>query len=303
MGIFNSIKKGLSKTRDSIAQEISSIIGGSKLTEEMLEDLEERLICADIGVESAFLMVDTLRDRALGKNVTSNQAMEMLADVAAEFLLERPEDSYVKPLHVVLVIGVNGAGKTTSIGKLANRFQKEGKKVMVAAGDTFRAAAIDQLEIWAERAKVDIVKHQEHADSAAVAFDAYEAAKARGHDVLIIDTAGRLHNKEHLMKELAKIIRILQKHDPKLPHETILVIDGTTGQNAINQTKGFHKDMSLSSLVVTKLDGTAKGGSVLAISKELGIPIKWIGTGEGIDDLAPFSKQEYIAGLFQITES
>lgn len=298
MSFFSSIRSGLKKTRDSLARELQTIFNGGQLTEEMLEELEEQLIRADVGVSTALKMADALRDRALGQAIDRKKAEEILSEVAAEMLPERGDDRLVEPLHVVLVIGVNGAGKTTSIGKLARRYGEEGKKVMLAAGDTFRAAAIEQLEQWAERSGADMVRHHTGSDSAAVAFDAYQAARARGCQVLLVDTAGRLHNKAHLMEELAKISRILKKHDPDLPHETLLVVDGNTGQNAVAQIKNFHREVPLTGLVVTKLDGTARGGAVLAIAQELGLPIRWIGVGEGIDDLVPFSKEEFIAGLF-----
>ncbi len=300
MGFFNAIKKGLTKTRDTFIQEVQNIVGGGKVTEEMLENLEEQLIRADIGVEPSFMMVDALRDRALGKSISSEQALDLMKEVASEMLMERgnfPWDS--NGPHVILVIGVNGAGKTTTIGKLAHRYKSEGKKVVLAAGDTFRAAAIEQLEAWAERSDVDYVKHQEGSDAAAVAFDAYESAKAKKADVLIVDTAGRLHNKSHLMDELVKVVRILRKHDETLPHECLLVIDGNTGQNTINQVKSFNKGIPLNGLVVTKLDGTAKGGSVLSISRELKVPIQWLGLGEKVEDLVPFSKSDYLDGLFK----
>ena len=213
-------------------------------------------------------------------------------------LPEPSEPAFAEPLHVVLVIGVNGAGKTTTIGKLARRYAAMGRKVMLAAGDTFRAAAIEQLEEWAKRSGADIVKHHLGSDSAAVAFDAYNAAKARGCDTLLVDTAGRLHNKANLMEELAKIVRVLRRNDPALPHETLLVVDGATGQNAVAQIKSFNRDIPLTGLVVTKLDGSARGGAVLAMAHELGLPIRWVGVGEGIDDLVPFSRKEYVDGLF-----
>lgn len=301
MGIFGAIRKGLTKTREAFVEEIQSIVGVGKLTEDHLEELEEQLIRSDIGVEPAFMMVDALRDRALGKAVTTAKILEMMKEVASEMLVDRAEIPWNTEggPHVILVIGVNGAGKTTTIGKLAHRYKSEGKKVVLAAGDTFRAAAIEQLEAWAERSEVDLVKHHEGSDAAAVAYDAYESAKSKGADVLIVDTAGRLHNKSHLMDELAKVVRILQKHDKSLPHESLLVIDGNTGQNTINQVKTFNQDIPLDGLVVTKLDGTAKGGSVLSISRELKVPIQWLGLGEKIEDLIPFSKEEYLDGLFK----
>ena len=302
MGFLSKIKSGLSKTRSSITNEVKSIFGVGKLTEEMLDELEEQLIRADIGVETSFKLVDELRERALGQPLSEKEALEMLADISAGLMLDTPEMVHEKPLHVIIIIGVNGAGKTTTIGKLAHKYKEQGKKVLVAAGDTFRAAAIEQLETWAERSGADLVKHQEGSDSAAVAYDAYAAAKSRGSDILLIDTAGRLHNKGHLMEELKKIIRILRKHDEALPHESILVIDGNTGQNTINQIKSFNNAVPLTSLVVTKLDGTAKGGSVISMSNELQLPIQWLGLGEKIDDLIPFSKEEFLKGLFDIDD-
>lgn len=299
MGIFSAIRTGLKKTRDSITNEIKSIVGNGLITEDSLEEIEEQLIRGDVGVDVAFKMTDAVRENALGKSVSSEDVLNMFSEVAEELLIDPPviDRSLNKP-HVILVIGVNGAGKTTTIGKMANRFKKEGKSVLLAAGDTFRAAAIEQLEAWGDRSGVDVIKHQEGADSAAVAYDSYQAAKSRGSDVLMIDTAGRLHNKEHLMVELQKIVRVLRKHDENLPHETWLVIDGNTGQNTVNQIKAFNRDFPLTALIVTKLDGTAKGGSVLGISNNLKLPISWLGVGEGIDDIVPFEKDEYIKGLF-----
>jgi fused signal recognition particle receptor len=298
MGLLSALQAGLRRTRESIANELSAILGSGRLTEAMLEELEEQLLKADVGVDAALRMVDALRDRALGQNVGKENALEILREVAAEMLPEPSPQKFVVPLHIVLVIGVNGAGKTTTIGKLAARWKAEGRKVMVAAGDTFRAAAVEQLEGWAERAGVDLVRHHEGADSAAVVYDACSAAKARGHDTLIIDTAGRLHNKAHLMEELSKIGRIIRKHDLTAPHETLLVLDGNTGQNAAAQTRRFNVDLPLTGLVVTKLDGTAKGGSVIAVAQELKVPVRWLGTGEKLEDLEPFSKQSYLEGLF-----
>jgi fused signal recognition particle receptor len=298
MGLFSAIKKGLSKTRESILNEFKTIVGGGELTEAMLEELEEKLIRADVGVEVAFLLTDTLRENALGKAVNSHDVRKMLCEVAGNLLPDTKPTPINSDLHVILIVGVNGAGKTTTIGKLAEYYRKSGKKVLIAAADTFRAAAIEQLEAWAQRSQAEFVHHQEGSDPAAVAYDAWNAAKSRGCDILIVDTAGRLHNKTHLMEELAKIVRVLQKNAPDIPHETCLVIDGNTGQNTIAQTKSFNQLFPLSSLIITKLDGTSKGGSVLGISRELGLPISWLGMGEGIGDLVPFNKDEYINGLF-----
>lgn len=298
MGLFSVIKQGLSKTREAILGEIQGILGGGKITDELLEQLEEHLIQADVGVEAAFALSDALRSHALGKSLTQAQIMDILREEAKKFLTDPPPFELKGPPHVVLVIGVNGAGKTTTIGKLAHRLHLEGKKVMVAAGDTFRAAAIEQLEAWALRSKAEFVRHQEGSDPAAVAYDACEAAKARGCDVVLIDTAGRLHNKDHLMEELRKVVRVMRKHDVAYPHDIWLVIDGNTGQNTINQTKVFHKSFPLTGLIVTKLDGTARGGAILSIASQLKIPIRWVGMGEKVDQLVPFSKTEYIDGLF-----
>lgn len=299
MGFFSVLKKGLSKTREAIASEIQGILGGGEVSEEMLEQLEEHLIQADVGVEAAFALSDALREHALGKTLSRNEVFDILRDEAQRLLEDPPPFELKGKPHVVLVIGVNGAGKTTTIGKLAYQLKQQGKKVLLAAGDTFRAAAIEQLETWAERSGADFVRHQEHSDPAAVAYDACEAAQARGADVLLIDTAGRLHNKDHLMEELRKVVRVIRKLNPEYPHDIWLVIDGNTGQNTINQTKVFHQSFPLSGLVVTKLDGTARGGSVLSIASQLKIPIRWIGVGEKIDHLIPFSKDDYINGLFE----
>lgn len=299
MGLFSAIKQGLSKTRNAILGELKGIIGTGKVTDEMLEQLEEHLIKADVGVEAAFLLTDALRENALGKSLTQDEILAIMRAEATRLLSDPPPFVLRGKPHVILVIGVNGAGKTTTIGKLAHRLRGEGKKVMVAAGDTFRAAAIEQLEAWAERSGAEFVRHQEGSDPAAVAYDACQAGKARGCDVVIIDTAGRLHNKDHLMEELRKVVRVMRKHDEAYPHDIWLVIDGNTGQNVINQTKIFHQSFPLSGLVITKLDGTARGGSVLAIASQLKIPIRWIGVGEKVEHLVPFSKDEYIAGLFE----
>ena len=299
MGFLSLIKGGLSKTRSALLNEFKGIVGAGKITDETLETLEEHSIKADVGVEAAFILTDALREEALGKSLTNEEVISIMRSEAERLLSNPPPLELKNSPHVILIIGVNGAGKTTTIGKLAARFKKEGKKVLIAAGDTFRAAAIDQLEVWAERAGAELVKHQEASDPAAVAYDACAAAKARGSDVLLIDTAGRLHNKDHLMEELKKMVRVIQKHDPSYPHDIWLVIDGNTGQNTISQTKVFHQSFPLTGLVVTKLDGTARGGSVLSISSSLQIPIRWIGVGEQIDQLVPFEKEEYIEALFE----
>jgi len=298
MGLFSAIKVGLSKTRETLLGEFKSIAGVGKITDEMLEHLEEHLIKADVGVEAAFLLTDALREHGLGKSLTQNEINSILRNEAQRLLIDPPELKWKKP-HVVLIIGVNGAGKTTTIGKLAHRLKQEGKSVLLAAGDTFRAAAIEQLETWAQRSGADFVRHQENSDPSAVAYDACKAAIARESDIVFIDTAGRLHNKEHLMEELHKTVRVVKKINENFPHDIWLVIDGNSGQNVIKQVQTFHQNFKLTGLIVTKLDGTAKGGSVLSIASELKIPIIWIGVGEKIEQLVPFDKAEYINGLFE----
>jgi fused signal recognition particle receptor len=242
--------------------------------------------------------MEEVRKKAKGEEIDSKQLLEWMAEATSNLLPQTPPwQSKGKP-HVILMIGVNGAGKTTTIGKLAHFYKMQGKQVLLAAGDTFRAGAVQQLEKWAQRVGVDVIKHQEGADAASVAFDAYASAKARGLDILIIDTAGRLQNKTHLMEELRKMVRVLRKHDPALPHECLLVIDGNTGQNAIQQGQGFNSIVTLDGLIVTKLDGTAKGGSIIPICREFGIPVSWVGVGEDLEDLIPFSRDAYVQGLF-----
>jgi len=299
MGLFSAIKAGLAKTRETLLGEFKSIAGVGKITDEMLEHLEEHLIKADVGVEAAFLLTDALREHGLGKSLTQNEINSILRNEAERLLIDPPELKWENKPHVVLIIGVNGAGKTTTIGKLAYRLKQEGKSVLLAAGDTFRAAAIEQLETWAQRSGADFVRHQENSDPSAVAYDACKAAIARESDIVFIDTAGRLHNKEHLMEELHKTVRVVKKINENFPHDIWLVIDGNSGQNVIKQVQTFHQNFKLTGLIVTKLDGTAKGGSVLSIASELKIPIIWIGVGEKIEQLVPFDKAEYINGLFE----
>jgi fused signal recognition particle receptor len=298
MGFFNKIVAGLAKTRDSVLREIKGAFGKGKLTDEAIENLEEKLLAADIGYETTHLILEGVRKKARGLEIDQDQLLQFMAEVTRELLPETaPMPMTAKP-HVLLMIGVNGAGKTTTIAKLAHHHRQAGRKVIVAAGDTFRAGAIAQLDTWAQRAGVDIIKHQEGADAAAVAYDAYAAAKARGHDVLIIDTAGRLHTKDNLMEELRKMLRVLKKHGDDVPHETLLVLDGNTGQNAIAQGQGFSAVARIDGLVVTKLDGTAKGGSLIPLTRAFKIPVRWIGVGEAMDDLVPFSRDAYVKGLF-----
>jgi fused signal recognition particle receptor len=298
MGFFGKIVKGLTKTRESMVKEVKGVFGKGKLTEQVIENIEEKLLAADISMEVAARIMDDVRVKAKGLEIDSRQLLEWMAESTRDLMpITPPWESKGKP-HVIMVIGVNGAGKTTTIGKLAHHYKAQGLSVMVAAGDTFRAGAIAQLDKWAQRVEVDIVKHQEGADAASVAFDSYASAKAKGTDILIIDTAGRLHNKTHLMEELRKMVRVLRKHDESLPHECLLVVDGNTGQNAIQQGQGFNAIVKLDALVVTKLDGTAKGGAIIPLCREFGIPVAWVGVGEDVDDLIRFDREEYVQGLF-----
>jgi fused signal recognition particle receptor len=298
MAFFGKIASGLTKTRQQVVREVLGTFGKGKLTEEVIENIEEKLVSSDIGMDVAVLIMDNVREKARGLEIDNQQLLAWMAQATRELI---PEPSAWTPKakpHVVMMIGVNGAGKTTTIAKLAHWHQSQGRKVLLAAADTFRAGAIAQLERWAERINVDVIKHHEGSDAASVAFDAYAAAKARGVDVLIIDTAGRLHTKSNLMDELKKMIRVLRKHDESLPHECLLVIDGNTGQNAVPQGKGFGGLVRLDGLVVTKLDGTAKGGAIIPLCREFGIPVVWVGVGEDLTDLVPFSREEYVQGLF-----
>lgn len=298
MGLFKKIQFGLAKTRGGFSKGVKGALGRGRLTEDTLDKIEELLIEADICFEATEVIIDKIRKECLGQFLSSEKLSQMLEQFSSEFLLESPIIPHEIRPHVMLILGVNGVGKTTSIAKLANFFKKQGESVLVAAGDTFRAGAIEQLEIWCDRVGVDLVKHAEKSDAAAVVYDAYSAAKSRKKDLMIIDTAGRLHNKGNLMEELKKTIRVMKKHDESLPHETLLVIDGNTGQNSLAQAKAFHNLQKLDGFIVTKLDGTAKGGSLLSTNYEMKVPVRWVGVGEGLDDLVPFSKQAYIKGMF-----
>lgn len=304
LGIFKKVKDALSKTRSLLSNKIRALFG-KPWTEETFQELEQILYEADIGTRTSASFVEHVK-KALRKNpqASSKDIIEVLREHALS-LLQAP--SKVEPKtgspQVFLVVGINGSGKTTSIGKLAHLFQKEGKSVLLGAGDTFRAAAIEQLTRWAERLKIDIVKSKIGSDPSAVAFDALSAAKARNSDVVLLDTAGRLQNKTDLMLELEKIKRTCNKALPGAPHEVILVLDATIGQNALDQAKTFHQFTPLTGIVLSKLDGSAKGGMILSIYQELGIPIRWIGTGETADDFLPFSAEEYVTGLFDKEES
>lgn len=304
MGFFNKIAQGLKKTRDSMMGKVDALLNSfTKIDENFFEELEENLIMADVGAVTAARICDRLRKKVKEEGLASpDQVRSGLKQIISQ-MLEGPSelDLSTKP-SVILVIGVNGVGKTTTIGKLANNLRQQGKKVLLAAADTFRAAAIDQLQIWADRAQVDLVRHEEGSDPAAVVFDAINAGSARGCDVVICDTAGRLHNKKNLMDELSKIARVIEREAPGCAKEVLLVLDATTGQNALNQAKLFREAAGLTGLVLTKLDGTARGGVVIGIREELDIPIKYIGVGEQIDDLRPFDPVEFANALFQNTE-
>ena len=299
MGFFYNIKQGLKKTSDAVNHSLDSVFAAFvKVDDDLLEELEEALILSDVGASTAAKIVAEVEKRAkLRKTTTADELRDLLREVLTDNMLDnQPLNTDGKPA-VILVIGVNGVGKTTSIGKLAARYVNEGKKVMLSAADTFRAAAADQLEIWAKRAGADIVRHGEGADPAAVVFDSISAAKARGSDIIIVDTAGRLHNKANLMNELAKIDRVISRELPDASRETLLVLDATTGQNAVHQAEEFNKAAELTGIILTKLDGTAKGGIVIAISAGLGVPVKLVGVGEGIDDLIDFDRAAFLEAI------
>ncbi|MBQ4137587.1 MAG: signal recognition particle-docking protein FtsY [Clostridia bacterium] len=300
MGFFDKLKSGLAKTKESVFGQVNELFKSFvKVDEDLLEELEELLIMADVGVASAEEIIEKLRDKIRENRIDdSEEAKAALREILKEMIGEyKPLELENKPA-VILVIGVNGVGKTTSIAKIANNLKSQNKKVLLCAADTFRAAAIDQLTVWADRVGVDIISHAEGSDPAAVVYDAAIAAKKRGVDVLIIDTAGRLHNKKNLMDELAKINRVVDRELVGVSRETLLVLDATTGQNAVNQAKEFKNAADITGLVLTKLDGTAKGGIVFSIKKELDIPVKYIGVGESADDMQPFSSEDFVKALF-----
>ena len=301
MGFFGKISQGLKKTRDSLMNSVSSVLKGfTRIDDELFEELEEILVMGDVGANTAAHICETLRAQVKEQSITDPAAIRsLLKGIVADMLEGGQELTLNTKPAVILVIGVNGVGKTTTIGKMAANFKAQGKKVILGAADTFRAAAIEQLEIWADRAGVDIVKHGQGADPAAVVFDTISAAKARGADIVICDTAGRLHNKKNLMDELAKIGRIIDRELPDADKEILLVVDATTGQNAVNQAREFKSAAGITGIVLTKLDGTARGGVVLAIREDLQVPVKFIGVGEGIDDLQPFDPAQFAAGLFE----
>ena len=301
MGIFSRINKGLKKTRENMSGAIDSMLHGkTEIDDEFYDELEEILVMGDVGCMTASEIVEKLRERVMKKHLRKPEAVKNeIKEIVAEMLEGGEEMSLITLPSVILVIGVNGVGKTTSIGKLAAMYKNEGKKVILAAADTFRAAAIEQLEEWADRAGVEIVKHREGADPAAVIYDTIQAGKARNADIIICDTAGRLHNKKNLMEELKKIARVIDRELPGASVETLLVLDATTGQNAVNQAKLFSESAEITGIVLTKLDGTAKGGIIIPIKNELGIPVKLVGVGEKIDDLQPFVPADYVQALFE----
>ena len=302
-GFFARLKQGLSKTSASIGEGMASLFLGKKtIDDDLLEEIETRLLTADVGVEATSVIIKNLTQKVARKQLTDADALYMSLQAELAAMLKPVEQplkiqSQSKPF-VILVVGVNGAGKTTTIGKLAKKLQLEGKKVMLAAGDTFRAAAVEQLQVWGERNNIPVIAQHTGADSASVIFDAVQAAKARGIDVLIADTAGRLHTKDNLMEELKKVRRVMGKLDEDAPHEVLLVLDAGTGQNAINQTKQFNQTVEVTGLALTKLDGTAKGGVIFALAKQFNIPIRYIGVGEGIDDLRDFESEPFVQALF-----
>ena len=302
MGFFDKLKKGLNKTRENLTNKIEKlVIGYADIDEDFLDELEETLIMADVGVQTTEKLMTAVRKGIKKKEINSPEDLKPFLEKEIAEILNAGEDTTRVAENgptVHLVIGVNGAGKTTTIGKLAAYYKAQGKSVMLAAADTFRAAAIDQLEVWAQRSGAQFIKHEEGSDPAAVAYDAVKAAVARKIDILLIDTAGRLQNKSNLMQELEKINRVIGREIPGAPHETLLVLDATTGQNAISQAELFTKAAPISGVVLTKLDGTAKGGVVIGIKSQLSMPVKWIGVGEGIEDLRPFVAEDFAKALF-----
>jgi fused signal recognition particle receptor len=301
MGFFDRLKEGLQKTRKGITEKVDQVlVSFGKIDDDLFDELEEILIMSDVGIGTTGKIISEIKNKVKSNRITDPMKIkELLKNELVEILQDDNSRLNLKTSpSIILVIGVNGVGKTTSIGKISYLLKSKGKKVLLAAGDTFRAAAIDQLEVWSERAGIDIIKHDEGADPAAVVYDAIQAAKARKSDVLICDTAGRLHTKKNLMEELKKILRIVEKELPGASRETLLVLDATTGQNAVSQAKTFGESIDISGIVLTKLDGTAKGGIIVAIKSELDIPVKLIGVGEGLNDLQDFDARDFVEALF-----
>ena len=301
MGFFDKLKEGLSKTRKSITEKIDQVlVSFGKVDDDLFDELEEILVTADLGVDTAVRIIEDTKKKVRERKITEpSKIKDIIKEALVEILGEETEKLDIEPSPaVIMVIGVNGVGKTTSIGKIASMLKKQGKKVMLAAADTFRAAAIDQLEIWSKRVDVELIKQDEGSDPAAVIYDAIQAARARKVDVLICDTAGRLHTKKNLMEELRKVSRIIDREMPNAKRENLLVLDATTGQNAVTQAKTFSEVSEVSGIVLTKLDGTAKGGIVIAIKSELNVPVKLIGVGEQLDDLQPFDAKDFVEALF-----
>lgn len=299
-GFFSRLKEGLSKTRQNITEKMDQLFKyHNEVDDELFDELEELLILADVGVSTTTKLMEKVRERVKAERIKEAQRVRAVLKEEIVALLGEHEEFNLRFPAVFLVVGVNGVGKTTTIGKLAYMFQTQGKRVLMAAGDTFRAAAIEQLEVWANRVGCQIVRHTEGADAAAVVFDAVQAAKSRGMDLLICDTAGRLHTKKNLMNELEKINRVIEREYPEAHKEVFLVLDATTGQNALSQAKMFKEKVNVTGIILTKLDGTAKGGIIIAIKSEMGIPIRFIGVGEGMDDLQPFDARAFVEALFE----
>jgi len=305
-GFFGRLKNGLSRTRNNLTGNIGSLFQGKTINAELLEEIEDNLIMADIGVGATQQIIEDLQQRLSRKELNDTDTLNIALRENMANILQPCDNTLTIPdstsPFVILLVGVNGVGKTTTIGKLAKHLQTAGKSVMLAAGDTFRAAAVEQLQTWGQRNDIPVVAQAQGADSASVIFDAFESAQAKSIDVLIADTAGRLHTQSHLMDELEKVIRVLKKIDPNAPHETLLVVDAGTGQNALNQAEQFNSAVDLTGICLTKLDGTAKGGVIFSIAQKLKLPIRFIGIGEGIDDLRPFDAEEFIEALFSTEE-
>jgi fused signal recognition particle receptor len=302
VGFFSKLKRGLSRTKESIGSGIVSLFRGKAIDDELFEELETQLLVADVGMDTTVKIIKQLTESSNRKQLKDGDALYQLLKEQMADILKKVESPLTLKTEsgpfVILMVGVNGVGKTTTIGKMAKQFQQQGKKVMLAAGDTFRAAAVEQLQVWGERNNIPVVAQQTGSDSASVIFDAFQSAKAKNIDVLIADTAGRLQNKEHLMEELKKVVRVIKKIAPEAPHEIMLTLDAATGQNAVSQTRLFNEAVGLTGITLTKLDGTAKGGVIFAIADQFTIPIRYVGIGEGIDDLRPFDSQDFVNALF-----